>query len=47
MIIQMQVLKPEDLERIHSEALQILSRVGVEVRNEELCRLLQRQGLCT
>lgn len=45
MIIEMQVLKPEDLERIHGEALKVLSRVGVEVHNEELCRLLRRQGI--
>jgi trimethylamine--corrinoid protein Co-methyltransferase len=45
MIIQMQVLKPDHLERIHSEALQVLDRVGAMVYSEELCRLLRRQGI--
>lgn len=42
---QLRILEEEDIERIHSRSLRLLSEVGVQVDNEQMCRFLRREGL--
>jgi trimethylamine---corrinoid protein Co-methyltransferase len=44
-MFSLQVLDEKTLERMHREALGILSRVGVEVQNEQLLQVFRQHGL--
>lgn len=45
MEIQVRILEEEDIARIHSRSVRLLSEVGVQMYYVEVCRLLRRQGV--
>jgi trimethylamine--corrinoid protein Co-methyltransferase len=41
----MRILNESDIERIHAQALKVLSDVGVRVNNGEICSFLEKKGI--